>query len=492
MLNHLKNEANKTYTENGAVTYASTLSDCLDLFATIGAIRRESDEEIITRFSRAFAENADIAMKILFFGRDVRGGLGERRVFRVIVNWLAGHEPAALRRNISLIPEYGRFDDLISLMGTACEKDALAVIREQLRKDLASQEGVSLLPKWLPSVNASNTETVRMGKKIARALGMTDAEYRRTLVKLRARIRIIENNLREKDYTFDYSAQPSKAMFKYRAAFIRNDGERYGAFMEQVQKGEKTLHTGALAPYEIIAPCVRLWDEPELSDEERKAMDVTWSALEDFTTRSPGGTGENALVVVDGSGSMYNGGNPMPAAVALSLGIYFAERNTGAFRNHFITFSCRPQLVEIKGRDIVEKVRYCMGYNEVANTNIQRVFELILNAALKNRVPQDEMPSRIYIVSDMEFDSCARDASLTNFEYAKQLFAENGYKLPEVVFWNVASRNRQQPVTMNEQGVALVSGCTPRIFSMVAGGNMSPYTVMMEVLESERYARISA
>ncbi len=486
MLNHLKNEANKAYTENGAVTYASTLSDCLDLFATIGAIRWESDEEIITRFSRAFAENADIAMKILFFGRDVRGGLGERRVFRVIVNWLAGHEPATLRRNIALIPEYGRFDDLIALMGTACEKDALAVIREQLRKDLASQEGVSLLAKWLPSVNASNMETVRMGKKIARALGMTDAEYRRTLVKLRARIRIIENNLREKDYTFDYAAQPSKAMFKYRAAFIRNDGERYGVFMEQVEKGEKTLHTGTLAPYEIIAPCVRLWDEPELSTEERKAMDVTWNALEDFTT------GENALVVVDGSGSMYNSERPMPAAVAMSLGIYFAERNTGAFKGHFITFSENPRLVEIKGRDIVEKVRYCMGYNEVANTNIQRVFELILNAALKNRVPQKEMPARIYIVSDMEFDWCAQDAGLTNFEYAKQLFAENGYKLPEVVFWNVASRHANQPVIMNEQGVALVSGCTPRIFSMVAGGNMSPWTVMMEVLQSERYARISA
>ena len=486
MLNHLKTEANMTFTENGAATYASTLSECLDLFATIGAIRQESDEEITTRFSRAFAENADIAMKILFFGRDVRGGLGERRVFRVIVNWLASHEPSALRRNIALIPEYGRFDDLVALMGTACEKDALAVIREQLCKDLASREGVSLLAKWLPSVNASNTETVRMGKKIAHALGMTDAEYRRTMVKLRARIRIIENNLREKDYTFDYAAQPSKAMFKYRAAFIRNDGERYGIFMEQVEKGEKTLHTGALAPYEIIAPCVRLWDEPELSAEERKAMDVTWNALEDFTT------GENAIVVVDGSGSMYNGDKPMPAAVAMSLGIYFAERNTGAFKGHFITFSENPRLVEIKGRDIVEKVRYCMGYNEVANTNIQRVFELILNAALKNRVPQEEMPARIYIVSDMEFDWCAQDAGLTNFEYAKQLFAEHGYKLPEVVFWNVASRNRQQPVTMNEQGVALVSGCTPRLFSMVAGGEMSPYTVMMVVLQSERYARISA
>lgn len=486
MLNHLKSEANKTYTENGAVTYASTLSDCLDLFATIGAIRRESDEEITTRFSRAFAENADIAMKLLFFGRDVRGGLGERRVFRVIVNWLADHEPAALRRNIALIPEYGRFDDLIALMGTACEKDALAVIREQLRKDLASQEGVSLLAKWLPSVNASNTETVRMGKKIARALGMTDAEYRRTLVKLRARIRIIENNLREKDYTFDYAAQPSKAMFKYRAAFIRNDGKRYGAFMAQVEKGEKTLHTGTLAPYEIIASCVQPWGDPELSAEERKAMDVTWNALEDFTT------GENALVVVDGSGSMYDGDKPMPATVAMSLGIYFAERNTGAFKGHFITFSENPRLVEIKGRDIVEKVRYCMGYNEVANTNIQRVFELILSAALKNRVPQEEMPARIYIVSDMEFDWCAQDAGLTNFEYAKRLFAANGYKLPEVVFWNVASRHANQPVTMNEQGVALVSGCTPRIFSMVAGGSMSPYAVMMEVLQSERYARISA
>ena len=122
MLNHLKTEANMTFTENGAATYASTLSACLDLFATIGAIRRESDEEIITRFSRAFAENADIAMKILFFGRDVRGGLGERQVFRVIVNWLAGHEPSALRRNIALIPEYGRFDDLVALMGTACER----------------------------------------------------------------------------------------------------------------------------------------------------------------------------------------------------------------------------------------------------------------------------------------------------------------------------------------------------------------------------------
>ena len=486
MLNHLKNESNLTRTENGALTHASSLSDCLDLFATIGAIRQAPDAEIIQRFSRAYAESADAAMKILFFGRDVRGGLGERRVFRVIVNWLAKNEPASLRRNIALIPEYGRFDDLLALMDTACEQDAIALIRTQLRQDLAARENVSLLAKWLPSVNASNAETVRLGKKIARALGMTDAQYRRTLTALRARIRIIENNLRERDYSFDYAAQPSRAMFRYRAAFLRNDRGRYAAFLSQVARGEKTLHTGALTPYEIIAPCVQLWDAPTLSEDERQAMDVTWNALEDFTC------GENALVVVDGSGSMYSQSTPQPAAVALSLAIYFAQRNTGAFRDHFITFSQHPRLVQIKGGDIAEKVRYCAGFNEVANTDLKRVFMLILQTALKNRVPQEEMPRRLYIISDMEFDDCVEHGDMTNFEYARQLFARHGYRLPDVIFWNVESRHRQQPVTANEQGAALVSGCTPRLFSLVAGGQLSPLTVMLDVIGSERYAPVAA
>ena len=185
----------------------------------------------------------------------------------------------------------------------------------------------------------------------------------------------------------------------------------------------------------------------------------------------------------------------MPATVALSLGIYFAERNKGAFKNHFITFSENPQLVEIKGSDIVEKVQYCETYDEVANTNIQKVFELILNTAKNNHLLQEELPEKLYIISDMEFDYCTRDASLTNFEYAKKIFEEAGYKLPEVIFWNVASRNRQQPVSKNEQGVLLVSGCTPRIFSMVADGSLSestPYEFMLEVLGSERYEKIVA
>ena len=461
----------------------------MDLFATVGAIRRESDEEIIGRFIRAYAENANAAMKILFFCRDVRGGLGERRVFRVIIKWLADHEPASLKKNIESIAEYGRYDDLLALIGTGCESDTLNCIERQLKADLAAfdkGDDISLLAKWMPSVNTSNTETVKTAKIIAKYLGMKDAVYRKTLVKLREKIHIVENNLRKKDYTFDYARQPSKAMFKYRKAFIRNDGERYSAFMDKVERGETALHTGTLAPYELIAPCFSDENAHTLTEVERRSMDITWKSFENF------GGDKNALVVVDGSASMYWQSNPIPEAVALSLGIYFAERNRGAFHNHFITFSTTPRLVEIKGRDIAEKVRYCLQFNECCNTDIQKVFELIINAAVKNNLPRSEMPSTIYIVSDMEFDQCAGNAQISNFAYAKNLFEQKGYSLPNVVFWNVSSRNKQQPVTKNEQGVALVSGCTPRLFSMIAEEDMSPYTVMMETIMSERYAPISA
>ena len=485
MLKFIKAEANRAYTENGALSHATTNSDCLDLFATVGALRSAREEEIISRFQRSFAEDPDLAMKTIFFARDVRGGLGERRVFRVAMKWLAGHAPDSVRKNLPHIARFGRWDDLLTLMGTSCERDVLELIREQLDKDAMSMDmgdDVSLLAKWLPSVNASNADVVRMAKRIARFLGLNDAAYRKMLVKLRARIRIIENNLREKDYTFDYAKQPSKAMYKYRKAFQRNDGERYSDYLSRVSRGEAKLNTGTLTPYDIIAPIF----EGKVGGAERRAMDVTWSAQADLAGS------ENALVVVDGSGSMYSPLSPRPAAVALSLGIYFAERNTGIFKNHFITFSEKPRLVEIKGGDICERVSYCRRYNEVANTNIQRVFELILSAAVKNKVPQSEMPATLYIISDMEFDFCTEGADLTDFEYARKIFAEAGYRLPRVVFWNVASRTGQQPVTMNERGVALVSGCSPSVFAMLSAGDLSPMGYMLDILNSERYAEIAA
>ena len=200
----------------------------------------------------------------------------------------------------------------------------------------------------------------------------------------------------------------------------------------------------------------------------------------------------NALAVIDTSGSMYCAAHPLPAAVALSLGLYFAERNKGLFHGHFIEFSRRPQLIELKGETFADRLRYAASFNEVANTNLEAVFDLILRTAVRNSLPQQELPDKLIIISDMEFDSCVENASAVVYQNAREKYAAAGYRLPQIVFWNVASRNRQQPVTQDEQGTVLISGVTPRVFSMVAGGNLSPYTFMMEVLESERYGKIAA
>lgn len=488
-LQALKTTANFTRTENGAKTLRSSGSDVVDLFACVGALRHMNDADVLRRFYPAWAEDRDLAMKILFYARDVRGGLGERNVARTILRSLAEQEPDSVRKNIALIPFYGRYDDLLELLGTPCEEDVLAFIREELAKDtaaLAAGEKVSLLAKWLPSVNASSEETRRRAVTVARGIGMSDSQYRRTLSSLRSAAMILENRLREKDYTFSYAAQPSKAMFKYRSAFLKNDGTRYLEYMQKVSEGKEALHTGTLMPYELV----RKAKEVTADDQNRKILDVTWNALPDFTD------GRNALAVVDVSGSMFGicagADGPRPIDIAVSLGLYFAERNSGPFRNHFITFSEEPTLIEVKGADLTDKVVYIQRAPWGMNTDIEAVFELILKTAVSNELPQSELPETVYIISDMEFDSCVWNSDVTNFEYAKGIFEAHGYRLPKLVFWNVQSRNKQVPVRMDERGVALVSGCSARIFSMVMEDELDPYKFMMKVIGSERYAPVRA
>lgn len=500
MLQELKDGLNRTArTENGAVTLSTTASDCLDLFATVGALRKAPDAEIVSRFMAAFAENRDLATKILFYARDVRGGLGERAVFRTVLKALAWEAPSTVIKNIPYVAKFGRYDDLLTLLDTPCEAEMLAELKRQLDADLraltVADGTVSLLGKWLPSVNASNAQTVASAKKLAKAFGLREVEYRKTLTALRARIRIIENNLRERDYSFDYERQPSRALFKYRAAFARNDSERYYEYQDRVLKGAAHMHTAGLEPYDVIRPIfleayprVYTFEQAALTPSDRRALDVSWQSLPDFA-----GEGDT-LVVVDGSGSMYTRDHT-PIAIAVSLGIYMAEHMEGEFKNHFITFSKTPRLIEIKGADIYEKVRYCMQFDEIANTDLEQVFRLLLDTALNCGMKQEDMVKRIVIVSDMEFDRCAENASLTNLENAREMFRLAGYELPKVVFWNVASRNRQQPASMNERGVELVSGATPRLFERVACGateDCTPYRLMLDVIESERYAVISA
>ena len=470
-----------TLTENGAITHISSGSECVNLFGTIGALRRSTPDEIRLRFSEAFRENKDIAVRIAFYARDVRGGLGERKIFREILSWLEQYSPNSIKKNIALIPEYGRFDDLLCLLKTSCEPEAVSLIKSQLEHDI-NAENPSLLAKWLPSINASNSDVRELARLLAKKFGMNWKDYRQMLSKLRAKLSLLENYMRERNYTFDYSKQPSQAMRRHIKAFMRNDGERYNNFLEAVSEGKAELKTKTLMPYEIIQP---ICNKNQLSEEEINALNVTWNAQEDYTN------GENAIVVADVSGSMF--GQPM--AVSVSLAIYFAERNKGKFANHFMTFSRDPNLVEIRGGNIAEKVDLCMQADWGMNTDLQKVFQLILKTALKHKVPQSELPATIYIISDMEFDSCVGGAELTNFDYAKKIFERYGYTLPRVVFWNVNSRNRQQPVTKNEAGVCLVSGLTARIFQLVASAQIEDFTpekVMMEILNSERYVHIMA
>lgn len=486
MINLINNEMNKTYTLNGAVTNRTSGSFCLDLFFRAGAMRSATEEEIAAAVVRAYAEDPVKTMKIVFFARDARGGLGERRFFRAAVKALASYAPAAVERNIPLFAEYGRYDDLVSLLGTQCERKAVEVIRERLSEDIKAMENggqVSLLAKWLPSVNTSSASARANARTLAKRLGYTEKQYRQTLSKLRKYSDILENRLRERDYTFDYGKQPSCAMFKYRQAFLRNDNERYTEYLNAVNSGEAKLNAGALFPYDIVRACLG-----EVSEQEKLTLDTTWRNLPAY------GEGGNAIAVVDGSGSMTYAPRQSvrPLDAALSLGIYFAEHNKGAFADHFITFSATPRLVEIKGADIVEKTRFCATFNEVANTNLEATFRLILSAAVNNNVKQSEMPERMYIISDMEFDCCVEGGNdSTLFDTMKALYAEHGYKLPEVVFWNVNSIHENFPVKMSDTGAALVSGFSPAIFDMVASGEISPETVMNSVIESERYAAVS-
>lgn len=489
MQSYLKNEANLTETENGALTYASSGNNCLDLFFKAGALRNADEKIISDAVIKAFVEDPFKTMKIIFFARDVRGGLGERRFFRIAMKTLSNIAPDSVNANVKYFAWFGRFDDLLVLLNTPCENAAMNEICTRLEQDtLAMKENkqVSLLAKWLPSVNASSVETRNTARKICENLGMSEKTYRQTLSALRKYSDIIENRLRTSDYTFDYSKQCSGAMFKYKKAFIRNDNVRYTEYISKVNKGEEKLNTNSLYPYDIVRAVRNA--SPSLS--ERDALDASWKSL-----ASHGNTDENALAVIDGSGSMTYSPNKsvLPIDAALSLGIYFAEHNTGKFKNHFITFSNTPKLIEIKGRDIFEKVTYCQSFNECSDTNIERVFDLLLNTAVKNHLNQSDMPKRLYIISDMEFNGCVYGGNdLTVFEAMKRKYGRYGFVLPDIIFWNVCSHGDNIPVKMTETGVSLVSGATPAIFDMVSSGDLSPEKIMNDMIFDARYSEISA
>ena len=497
-LDNLKTEANYTRTLNGAKTHGSTGDACLDFFAVAGGMRYRRPLDQINLFDRAYIETPDLAMKLLFHLRDIRGGMGERKLFRTLLRHVAFTWPESARKNVSYIAEFGRWDDLLCLLKTPAEKEAVKVIWKQLAEDKEALERrqageedahISLLAKWLPSDNASSPRTRRTAARLIKAMGMNQREYRTLVTALRARIGLVERSLTAKrPEKINYEAVPAQAMLKYRSAFIKTDSSRFTEYLLGVDSGEKQMHTETLFPYEVLRPFFRGYSFTALPE----GIDV----LEQLWKLLPGAVGDaNAISVVDTSGSMYcrwNTKGPVPALISQAMGLYCAERCRGIFHNHLITFETRPHLAEIHGASLGDKLRYLSTLSWGGSTNLEAVFNLILETAVKYEASQEEIPRVIYIFSDMEFNCCMRNADKTVYENARELFEAFGYQMPAVVFHNVNSWQMQTPVTAHTRGTALSSGAATHTMSHKFDGNITPMAHMLRVLGSRRYAMIHA
>lgn len=469
MLKELKEETNYTQTENGDISYNGTGSYALDFFALGGALRTRNDEDIISLFLKAFSEHEILALRILFYFRDIRNGQGERRTFRVIMKHMAESETELIRKYISLIPEFGRWDDLYVFVDTPLEKDAFELLKTQFMKDKELDEP-SLLAKWLKSENASSNETKKLATKTRLAFGLSPKQYRKDLSELRNKINVVEKRMSDNEWkAIEYSHVPSKASLIYREAFKRHDPEGYQSYIDSVSKGEKKINTGALYPHEIAGKAMR--------GEYNQTIEELWKNLPNYVKED-----ENAIVVADVSGSM----NGTPMDVSVSLAMYFAERNKGPFKNHFITFSQRPELIEITGRTLRNKFMAISRARWDMNTNIMAVYDLILKTAVRHELDQNDLPKRIYVISDMQFDQCVEGSNKSTYRVAKENFDNAGYTIPEIVFWNVDARHSQVPTTMKDVGTMLVSGFSPVLFKQIVTGK-SAYELMLNIVNNDRY-----
>ena len=484
-LNNLKQANNYTLTTNGATTHKSTLNGLMDLFALGGAYRSRSDDDCITLFKKAFEEDESYAMKCLYYLRDCREGPGERRFFRVVLKWLAHEHPEAVLRNMEYIPFMGRWDDLYVLDGTPLENMAYAFMKKQFLLDLNCKTP-SLLAKWMKSENASSKESRHLALKTMQAFDMKPKMYRKTLTALRERINVLERLMSEGRWDeIEFDKIPSRAGIIYRNAFARNDitKARYEAFLKSKQT---KVNAAVLYPFDIAHRAFRASRLP-YDDPERLALQKYWDNLPNYY----GDREENGIAVVDVSGSMM--GTPMEAAV--SLGAYIAEKAHGPFSNHFITFSARPELVEFNGVDITDKLNRCASADWGANTNLEAVFDMLLNVALANNTPQEDMPTRLYIFSDMEFDMALQEwGRWENFfnpntlvEGIAKKWAAHGYKMPDIVFWNLDARQDNIPAI--GEGFSYVSGFSPVMIEQILSGKTG-LDLVMEKLNSERYKNI--
>lgn len=494
----IMNETNETLTENGAVAYRTTNSALLDMFAVIGALRSRPSEEIINKFTKAFAEDQLLAMKMLFYARNIRGGLGERRTFRILIKYMANYHSDVMEKNINLIPIFGRWDDLYELVGTSLEDSAFALIKNQLDSDLANLEKgkqISLLAKWLHSTSGVSIPSAKLGKLTAKKLHLSYKEYRQTLSKLRNQLNIVERNMSKNEWErIVYSEVPSLAMKKYRNSFKKHNLIQFKEYIEKVKRGEEKINSNTLYPYDIMESAelgekdwssrvysLSNWDE---------VLEEQWKSLPNYVEGE-----NNILIMADTSASMHG----RPVCTSIGLALYFAERNKGIWHNKFMTFSSKPSFVDLKGTNLMEKVSCIPDICD--NTNIEAAFDLVLKTAINNNLSQNDLPKAIVIISDMEFDSATGDYSWNRKSREESIakqnklmdeiaykFQQNGYVIPKVIYWNADSRQDTYHAISENKNVAMVSGQSASAFkSVLMAVDEDPYNTMLKTLNDEIY-----
>lgn len=493
---------NVSVTENGAIGYKTTGHPLLDINFATSSLRNESPREIIDMFEKAFYDTPREAVMWLFYLRDIRGGMGERRSFRIILKHMADNHPEVIAGVIPYIAEYGRYDDMWVLLETNFRKPALELIKEQIVSDLngvKENKSISLLGKWLPSRCSKNPKNKKYVNIICEGLGIAPYTYQKITSTLRKHLKIVECDMSAGRWSvIDYNKVPARANLRYNKAFLKHDEERRRGYLEALENHEEgvKINAGTLFPHDIVHKYMvsqSYWD--------RKCRDLD-QTLEELWKALPDEAGDaGTMIVSDGSGSMWQNvdknasyGSLQAWEACAALTIYFAERATGVYKNTFITFGSHPQYVNITScKTLRNKISCLLKYEDCSSTNVEAVFDMILKTAVTNHLTQEQLPGTVLILSDMEFDNpyaCEPHLDATLFGHITKKYEAAGYKMPRLAFWNLCSRTGTIPVRQNENGLVLVSGFSPAVMKMVMLGKLDPFEAMLDVLYVERYRPI--
>ena len=468
-------QTNDMKTENGMPTHSTSGNYLLDYFFKMGAPRSIKEDELISLFIGALSVNRDLALKALFYNRDCRGGQGERHSFRVVFHWLANYYPEVASELIEYIPVYGRWDDVLVCYKTPIQDTAFDFIKYHLLK------GDKLCAKWMPR---EGKKLNSIAKELMNYIGLSPKSYRKLLSNSTD---VVENKMCRKEWgEINYNHVPSQAMQKYKRAFSRNDGDRFGVWINSLTKEDSSnkVNSSQLFPYDIVKSILQKGGYSNgLTREDVLLYDAQWKGLKDYRFDL-----NRMIAVSDVSGSMNNP-DRIPMSASISLGIYLSERNIGPFKDCFITFSNRPKLVRVTGNNIVEKVYNVSRANWEMNTDLEAVFDLILLNSVKYNVRKSDMPNTIIILSDMQFDRCVTDVDSNALHMIRDKYNQSGYSMPNIIFWNLDSKGGV-PVKFNDNGVALVSGYSPSILQAIMDGDIDPIRIMMNMLTSERYSLV--